>query len=258
MVSTDSALITLFDGQVVSEQPSDEIDYFPIVECPGVKKGFFAAFEVGSDGTFDARVTDGPLTDDERDYAACLVKSRVVVKSGNLWVSGYGFEPLSIGPTNLVGQSFAVEPGVYNIEAYFILWQHSPRWWCESDAKRPDSPPDLVFQLTPASQSSEFIPPGDIRLDAIWLPFIETQPSPFLFPSSGRVMGTQPGMRLTTETISDPKTESGIHFKKCGIENYRLELFETPSLEPGTRITVEVISVHHLKMTISARFIEVV
>ena len=243
-IMTDCAGFWIFDPAVVAGYPGDDLDTFGFANIEGVQQGEFTGFSLGGDGVYRIRVTDGELTQDERDYAAGILRGlRVRVTSGKLCIGGYGFQNTDEGYA-----SFALEPGLYAIDAHEILWDVSPRWRREDGPVPEDAPPDFVLLLRrqPLGGEPYELPERELRLDTLYLPFIDEEP--FAFPSTTREVGTQPGTVLTSMVIKSPKAPHGFRLKDCGIEGYKAELDDYTGLEWQDKVRFRVTGIDHEAM----------
>lgn len=244
-IPTDCALLALFDAQLAHEQSLDEPDSFEFefANIPAVQSGDVAIVGLGGDGVYRVRITDGELRRDERDYAAAVVNGLGVrIVSGNLHLSGYGFDDFE-------GRSVPCPNGVYDLTLYEIAFDLSPRWWRPDGAVPEDAPAGIVAVLR--TRTTDFTPPTkELRLDSLldWSP----GERPFVFESTTRVVGAQPGMVLESKVI---KGVDGLSLKACGPDNYRATLPSFEGLKWKDRVEFRVISVHHDKMLIHGEFV---
>lgn len=68
---TDTATLAIFDCSLLSHRLNDDCDWWcgSFEDIEEVKKGDVSLISLGADGVYKVRVTDGELSDEERDYA---------------------------------------------------------------------------------------------------------------------------------------------------------------------------------------------
>lgn len=248
---TDTATLAVFDPMRLIHRVADASDWWcdNFLELEEIKSGAIALIELGSDGAFRVRITDGGLTPDERDYAAEVVQGLGLEITSNSVYLGPG-ECLPGGgfgsPDLKRGNMLTMKKGVYNVEAYSIQWFDSPRWWNEDRAVPDDAPADVVLILQ--ERCGQFS-----QLDVE--PRFSRIPDCFLFDSPGRRIGPQPGMRLTTTVRKGP---SGLTLKDCGPCHYQATLVDYSMVKWKDKIRFEVLSVDQKASAMTGRFIEIV
>lgn len=231
---TDCASLILYDVDVARAAGLTDPDSwsFEYAELEAVRDGRVAIASLGGDGVYKVRITDGDLTQDERDYAAhCLKPLGLKVESGRISISGYWFDDKS---------DFVVDvpPGSYSVTLYDISYWQSPRWWGEDHRTTDGAPADYVAVLTPHDGPLDI--PTELRLDYL----LEWEPGPtkYLFESSTRVIGPQVGMELVS-TVR--KSGDGLILKECGPGHYRASLTSYDGLSRKDQVRFRVVSVNH-------------
>jgi hypothetical protein len=251
--STDTATLAIFDQEVLCARIDDEGDWWignPL-SVSEVQAGDIALVRLGGDGTYRIRVTDGPLTADERDYANAVTATLGVrIASGRFFMGqgealpGEGFQATlsTIAPGQ--GAFIPLGRGSFDVLVYRIAWEDSPRWWSESTVIATDAPPDLVVTVAPRSR--QFSAP-------VSQPRLLGNSATFLFASATRAIGPVPGMRLATSVRKAP---SGLTLAPCGPCSYRPTLIDYESVSWRDRIIFRVLSVDHATKTMTGAFEE--
>jgi len=250
-IPTDAASVWVFDPTVVESYAEGDLQQFELSRIVGVKAGLFFAFSVGSDGIYRVRITDGPLTREEQDYAVAKLSLQAKCSSGALCIGGYGFQANAAS-----GQTISLPTGSYQFDVYEILWWASPLWWRENHEAPPNAPPDFVLVASRLpNATSVYELPQDLRLETLYLPGIEPDPE-FLFPSTTRRIGTEPGMLLTStvvKVLSDPPT---LRLRPCGPEGFSAELDDTTGLNWRDRVRFRVLEVDRENQVIRGTLVE--
>jgi hypothetical protein len=246
---TDAATLAVFDPLRLNHRLDDASDWWcgHFLELDEVKSGAIALIDLGGDGVFRARITDGDLTSDERDYAAEVVRSLGLEVTSNAVNVGPG-ECLPGGgsgsPDVKRGNMLPMKKGVYDVDAYAIQWSDSPRWWNDDGAVPDSAPADIV--LTMQERRGQFsqlsVEPRFSRID-----------DHFLFDSPTRRIGPEPGMILTTTVRKGP---SGLTLKDCGPCYYQATLVDYSNVKWKDKIRFEVLSVDQKARVITGKFIE--
>jgi hypothetical protein len=246
---TDTATLAIFDPIRLKHRVTGASDWWceNFLELEEVRSGAIALLSLGGDGVFRARITDGHLTPDERDYAAEVVRGLGLEVTSNAVYVGPG-ECLPGGgfalPDLKRGIMLEMKNGAYNVDAYAIEWSDSPRWWNEEHTIREDAPTDFVLVIQ--CRSSPFRQPdSEPRFSGV--------DDRFLFDSPARRVGPEPGMLLTTSVRKGP---SGLTLKDCGPRYYQATLVDYSSVKWKDRIRFEVLSVDHKSRLITGKFIE--
>jgi hypothetical protein len=251
--STDTATLAIFDQEVLCARINDRGDWWignPL-GISEVQTGDMALVGLGGDGSYRVRVTDGPLTAAERDYAIEVTATLGVrIASGRFFVGqgealpGEGFQATSNTTAPGQGAFIPLGRGSFDVLVYCIAWEDSPRWWSASAVATTDAPPDLVVTLVPRSQ--QFSAP-------VSKPRLLGNRATFLFASATRVIGPVPGMRLATSVRKAP---SGLTLAACGPCSYRPTLIDYESVSWRDRIIFRVLSVDHGTKTMTGAFEE--
>ena len=186
-VATDCASICLFDPIVVNghEDLDDWCEGFG--EVKGVCEGLFFGVDLGSDGIYKVRITNGELQQDEMDYATAVIKGLgLSVVSGSFVIGGYGFQA-GIEDCDDFYQKFDLLPGRYSVDCYRIDWFYAKKWHRE-DGKAPGGAPvDCVICLREFDSIAPEVRCNEFRLEKLWIPGVPGfGTSPFLFESSSR------------------------------------------------------------------------
>lgn len=248
---TDTATLAVFDPQQLEHRVNDDVDWWCLDfdRLEEIQAGKIALVSLGGDGGYQVRVTDGELNRDERDYAAELVANLGInVTSGNVFI-GPG-ECLPGGESRFEdyhaqrGTLFEIDNGAYRVDIYAIHWFDSPSWWTEDHNPPADAPADFVIVIRPRTAS---------------IPALESEPrfhgvtDGFLFDSSTRQIGPQPGMILTTKVH---KGSNGLTLKDCGPCSYRASLIDYSRVAWKDTIRFKVISVDHEAKEMIGEYIE--
>lgn len=241
---TDCALLILYDAEVARAAGLDDPDScsFEFAKLDAVRDGSVAIAALGGDGVYKARITDGDLTRDERDYAAhCLKPLGLKVTSGCICVSGYYFDVES-------DISVDVPRGSYSVALYEISYWQSPRWWREDRQTPDDAPADYVAALTPHDGPLDI--PDDLHLDYLrdWKP----GPTKYLFDSTTRIIGPQVGMELVS-TVQ--KAGDSYLLKACGPGSYQASLTKYDGLSRSDEVRFRVVAVNHEAETVQGELI---
>ncbi len=238
---TDSATLAAFDPKRLEHRAHDDVDWWCIdfLELDEVQSGAIALVGLGADGYSKTRITDGDLTSDERDYASEVVRGLgIEVVSGKLFVGPGECLPgddSGLTPSDVRrGMLCEVVNGKYSADVYRIDWSDSPRWWTEDGPPPGDAPADLVVVI----QLREGL---FVALESE--PRFDTWPDDFLFESSTRQIGPQPGMILTTTVYKGADGELGI--SKCGPRRYQATLVDYSQVAWQDRIQLKVLTVDH-------------
>ncbi len=251
---TDAATLAIFDPQRLERRVDDDSDWWcsGFAQLEEVQSGAVALVGLGGDGVYQARITDGDLTPDERDYAAEFVHNLgVEVVSGRLFI-GPG-ECVPGGNSHFTpadakrGTLFEINNGSYFVDVYAIHWFNSPRWWTADHRPPHDAPADFVVVIR---QRTGPIPALDSE------PRFAGWSDAFLFESSTRQIGPQPGMILTTKVRKD--LNGGLSLKDCGPCDYRASLTDYSQVAWKDTIRFKVLAVDHDAKRITGEFIETV
>lgn len=250
---TDTATLAIFDPARLKARVDDDSgwwcsdDFSQIAE---VQSGAAAIVSIGADGVYELRITDGPLTADERDYAAEVVQELgLEVVDGQLFIGpgeclpggGAAFTAEDVDRGALV----AVANGRYFLDVYAIHWFDSPRWWREDHRPPDDSPPDFVVVIRPRSTAF-----GRVTTQ----PQLTGCADEFLFASSTRQVGPQPGMTLTTVVRKNVSGE--LSLKNCGPRAYRASLTDYSQVAWKDTVRFRVVRVDHETRTLIGEFLE--
>ena len=191
---TDTASITAFDPQRIENRVDDEADWWcgDLLELDEIQTGAATIVLLGGDGYFQARVTDGDLTDVDRDYAADVVKDLgVEVVSGKLIIGpGECLPGEGCRANDERGMTIQLENGQYSVDVYFINWRESARWYTEDEVAPGDAPAEFVIQIRPRTESFTELEDE---------PMLDDLPDDFLFESSTRQVGPEPGLTLVSK-----------------------------------------------------------
>ncbi|MDR3616520.1 MAG: DUF6386 family protein [Candidatus Obscuribacterales bacterium] len=243
--ATNTATLAVFDPERLGTRVDDDADWW----CVGnfwklneVASGEIALVNLGSDGVYKVRLTDGQLTADERAYAADHVRLGAVVTSGWVFIGPGELLPgegLATDPTNAeFARWFCRMPaGAYEVEAYGIDWQECPDWYMPEDTER--APPDVVLLVTPR-RSAFTVPEGSPSLFERVNSLISLDG--WLFPDELRRLGPVPGMVLSTMVIS---RRGELALKPCGPGEYRPVLQNMAGFKVKDQLDVKVLSVDH-------------
>lgn len=248
---TDTATLAIFDPECLQHRADDDVDWWcaDIGQVDEVKSGSVALVSLGSDGVYQTRVTDEELTSDESDYAAELVKNLgVEVVSGYLFIGpgeclpggGSQWSRLTVER----GILFKIENGSYCIEIYAIHWFDSPRWWTENHQPPEGVPADYVVVLRPRTAPVTVFNEN---------PRFNGWGDQFLFESTTRQIGPQPGMILTTRVR---KGHNGLTLKGCGPCEYDAALIDYSEVAWKDTIRFQVISIDHEAREMTGEFLE--
>ena len=250
---TDTATLAVFDPESLAHRVNDDADWWcdDLIDLDEIQSGTIALFSLGGDGVYQTRVTTGKLDDDERDYAAELIANLgVVVTSGKLFVGPGECLPggdMPFDPSDSEhGTLIAIENGQYFVDVYSIHWFDSPRWWTEDNVPPDDAPVDYVVLLRPRTTPGAPID-SEPRFDGF--------DGEFLFASSTRTVGPQPGMILTTRVRKGP---DGLTLKDCGPCNYQASLIDYSNAAWKDTIRFKVLTVDHEAQTMTGEYVETV
>lgn len=242
--STDCATLILYDVEIARAAGLTDPDIWMVdfAQLEAVRDGRVAIAALGGDGVYKVRITDGNLTQDERDYAVrCLKPLGLKVESGRIDVSGYSFD-------ERCERCVDVPRGSYSVALYEISYWQSPRWWREDQRTPDNAPADYVAVLTP--YDGPLTIPDELRLDHLidW----KSGPTNYLFDSSTRVIGPRIGMELVS-TVR--KSGNGFLLKECGPGDYRATLTNYDGLSRKDQVRFRVVSVNHDEETIQGELI---
>lgn len=251
---TDTATLAIFDNEMLKARIKDNCDWWcgDFSSLEEVIEGKVSLVALGGDGVFSVRATDGDLNSIEKDYAKMVVSLGFEVSSSNVFI-GKGEclpgEDFETSPENLEegeGGFISIEPGKYNIAVYLIDWFESPDYW-NPDYETPDNAPaDIVLVI----RKREFNFPG-IKGE----PRLISDEDNFLFESSTRKIGPEPGMILETKVWKNPK---GLTLKECGPLDYKPVLTELDEIQWKDKIKIRVKSVDHENETMEVEYIDTV
>lgn len=239
VVCAETTYLSVFDDVALRSRLDDESDWWTESPetLPEVLNGVIALADLGRDGVYQARLTDGPLTSDERDYAVSVARFGLVARSGTVFVAAAEHLPgggLAPEPDPDEGcHAELVAPGAYEVEIYGVRWTDSPQWWDEHGPWSQDGPPDLVIRLVPRGFERPIVAPA---------PLFEVDPGVYLFESRNRRVGPNPGMRLRTRVARGP---SGKRLDPCGPAEFQpiLDPAILDDLPVGKTLFVEVLEV---------------
>lgn len=249
---TDTAALALFDPQRLANRVNADSDWwcFDLLSLDEIQSGAAAVVGLARDGEYRLRVTSDELNPDERDYAAEVVRGLgVEVGSGSLFIGpgeclprdGTGFCPEDAQR----GRLLAVENGQYDVDLYAIDWHKSPCWSTDDRAVPSDAPADFVAVLH--LRSAPF--PGLASE-----PRFEGRSGPYLFESSTRQVGPQPGMVLTTKVRRSASND--LCLKDCGPVGYRAALVDYSRVGWKDTIRFKVLTVDHEAKQLVGEFVE--
>lgn len=250
---TDTATLAVFDPQQLEHRVDDNVDWWCLdfAQLAEIQSGKIALVSLGGDGVYQTRITDDELNPDERDYAAELVANLGInVTSGKLFI-GPG-ECLPGGESRFDdsdtqrGALCEINNGMYRVDVYAIHWFDSPRWWTDDHVPPADAPADFVVVIRPRMAP---IPALDSE------PRFNGVPDGFLFDSSTRNVGPQPGMILTTKVRKGP---DGLTLKDCGPCYYRASLVDYCHVAWKDTIRFKVIDVDHNAKAMTGEYIETI
>ena len=248
---TDTATLAVFDQVRLAHRVADVCDWWTdsFLELDEVRCGAIALVSLGGDGVYRVRITDGELTTNEHDYAAEVIRSLgFEVVSNAVYIGpgeclpGGGFDAPDIDR----GIMLEMKNGVYNVDAYSIQWSDSPRWWNEENAIPDDAPPDVVLVVQARNHDPFRQPDSEPRFRDCG--------DHFIFDSSSRRTGPEPGMLLTTSVRKGP---SGLTLKDCGPCLYSPKLVDYLNVKWKDRIRFEVISVDHKAHSMIGKLVEI-
>lgn len=248
---TDAATLAAFDPAVLEQRINDDPGWW----CEGrlaadeVRLGKVAIVGLGGDGIYQARITDGELTDIERDYAAERIAGLgLEVASGQVFIGpgeclpggGQAIDETAISR----GTVLAIACGRYLVDIFAICWHDSPVWW-RDDGVPDDAPSDFVLRLRPAGEPME-------RFETA--PRFTGLSEEFLFPSASRRIGPESGMLLKARVIKHPTGKLGL--AACGPGGYRPELTDYANVSWRSDVRIRVLEVDHNRRTMTAEFVE--
>ncbi|MEM0968042.1 MAG: DUF6386 family protein [Verrucomicrobiota bacterium] len=242
--ATDTATLAIFDPEVLRHRLGESPDWWcedNLSEVPEVRDGRISLLNLRHDSSYEVRVTDGELTCDERDYAAHNVRDLgLEVTSGSVFV-GPGECIPSATPLEEAdvrrGALIQVPHGQYSVDAYGLFYAASKKFWKQdlSDLDMELAPCDFVVVLR--SRAGDIAAPNQE-------PCIAGLFEHWVFPSSTREVGPEPGMILTTLTRRNHRGE--LVFEACGPGFYSPENLEgADGIEEWDYVSVKVGEVDH-------------
>ena len=243
-IATDTASIALFDPLAAADFPDDWCG-MPAHEIPHVSRGDVAFISLGSDGVYGVRVTDGDLSADECAYAAGVITDLgLKVMGGEVFLSGGEVLPWTPEQRERSATAWlTLAPRRYHVEAYWVHWSGSPRWWREDGSVPDAAPADFIFKIAAASQPR--LGPRESRLDMV-------DPR-WVYPELARETGPVPGMVLVTTVRKAP---SGLTLKPCGPCFYQAELVDYAPVQWRDQVRIRVDTVDHSARRFLATFVE--
>lgn len=251
---TDTATLAVFDPEQLEHRADADVDWWcsDFAQLDEIQSGVAALVSLGGDGACQTRVTDDGLTLDERDYAAEAVENLgVEILSGRLFV-GPG-ESLPGGDSRFTpadadrGTMITINNGAYRVDVYAIHWFESPRWWTASQKPPDDAPSDYVVVIR--QRTTPFA-----GLDSA--PRFDGVAGEFLFNSSTRQIGPQPGMILTTKVRKG--ITGDLTLRDCGPCDYRASLVAYSRVAWKNTIRFRVLAVDHDAREMIGEFVETV
>lgn len=250
---TGTSSLAVFDYEALRDRFNDELAWYLYPPFPPqeVASGQMLLSSLEGDGTYRVRVTDGELTQDERDYACATDASQgLSVVSGRVFVGGAEELPSEeLEPDELItaeykqGAFVEVKPDEYSATLYKVAWQVSHRWWSEDGKLANSAPADIVVILTPRMKPFTVLTKEPPRLLAS---------DQFLFASDGREIGPVSGMTLSTTVWKGP---NGLFLKECGPLRYRPMLDKNADLKWHDRVKVLEQEVDHAARTMRVEVI---
>jgi len=200
-----------------------------------------------TDGLYRVRVTDGPLSNQERAYASEMVPLGVRVESGSLVIAAAEALPVATHvPERALENGGTVIPfdaGLYNLEISSINWIESGQFWNESGPDRTHAPSDLVISIS--ARQGHF--PG-----VSGEPHVTGLRQKWLFPDEPRRIGPEVEMVLVTTVRKGPK---GLTLKECGPMIYSATLEDYSGVQWKDRIRFVVTWVDHGNRTMTGRLL---
>jgi hypothetical protein len=249
---TDTGTLAIFDPARLDDRVSANSDWWcsDLLELEEIQTGSVALVSLSGDGVYRLRITNGDLTVDERDYATCLVSGLgVEVSSGELFVGpaecvpsgGSGFTATEVSR----GLLLKTENGQYDIKMFAIDWLNSPRWWRDDHSISDDALVDLVAVLRPRSTPFTGV---DSQ------PRLNFSSDTYIFESTTRRVGPEPGMILTTKVRKNLSSE--LCLKDCGPRGYQASLVDNAGIAWKDTIRLKVLSVDHTSKTLIGEFVD--
>jgi Family of unknown function (DUF6386) len=249
---TDTATLAVFDPERLKHRAGAESDWWCLdfLQLEEFRSGTFAVIALGGDGVYRMRITTGDLTLDERDYAVGAVRGLgVEVVSGKVFVGaaecmpggGIAFTSADVDR----GLLLDTENGRYEVDLFAIQWFNSPRWWRDDRSVPDGAPVDIVAVLKP-----RLTPFAEICSQSR----LDFYSSAYLFESTTRRVGPEPGMILTTKVRRGPSGE--LCLKECGPRSYRASLVDYSGVAWKDTIRLRVISVDHHSKQLVGEFVE--
>lgn len=234
-------MLAVFDPARLSPRASAQSDWWcaDVLQLDELQTGALALVGLGGDGVYRIRVTSDDLTRDERDYAASVARGLgVEVISRTLFVGpaeclpggGSAFAPGNVQRGLLV----AVDNGRYDVDLFAIDWLNSSRWWREDHSVPEDAPVDIVAVVRPRST-----PFSEVSSE----PRLDFCTEDFLFESTTRRVGPEPGMVLTTKVRRGPSND--LCLKGCGPCGYSASLVDNSGVAWKDTIRLKILSVDH-------------
>ena len=248
---TDTATLAIFDPQRLEHRVNDDADWWcgDFLRLDELRSGAMALVSLGGDGIYRVRITDGELNADERDYAdeyiaglgVEVVSGKIFIGPGECLPGGFQF-----GAETDRGALCEIDNGSYTVDVYSIRWFDSPRWWAEDHRVPSDAPVDYVIRLRDRSGA----------MNAVAMePRFSGRSEMFLFDSSTRQIGPQPGMILTTTVRKAP---NGLTLKDCGPGYFRATLADYSQVAWKDTIRFRVLTVDHQAKQLTGEFVEIV
>ncbi len=249
---TDAATLAVFDPEVLRHRADAESDWWCLdfLQLEEFRSGAAALVALGGDGAYRIRITNGDLTLDERDYATGVVRGLgVEVASGKLFAGaaecmpggGSGFTSADVKR----GLLLDADDGQDEVDVFAINWFNSPRWWRDDHYVPDDAPVDIVAVMKP-----RLTPFAEIRSQ----PRLDFYSSNYLFESTTRRVGPEPGMILTTKVRRGPSNE--LCLKECGPCGYAASLVDYSGVAWKDTIRFRVVAVNNEAKQIVGEFVQ--
>lgn len=251
---TDTATLAVFDPQRLDHRVNDDVGWWcgKFSQLDEVCSGAIALVSLGSDGIYQARITNSELSAVELDYASEAVSYLgVEIVSGKLFVGPGeclpGGESGFQDENNGRGLLCDVEDGRYRVDVYSIYWFNSPRWWTEDDQTPDDAPADFVVRIR--------------RHDGA-IPALNSEPrfseleDSFLFESTTREIGPRAGMTLRTKVRKN--VGGDLTLKDCGPCSYSASLVDYSQVAWKDVVRFKVVDVNHDSKHITGELIDVI
>jgi hypothetical protein len=122
---------------------------------PEFEAGRLVAFDTGADGGYAFRITDGPLTDREKEWLAGSWEFRYTVRRGRVYLDG-GY---ALPSDNYCDESerhpdrwISLPNGNYRVRVNAIEWYSEPGAVNEEGQATDDALPSYVIQFTPIDE----------------------------------------------------------------------------------------------------------